>query len=88
MLMTLTSLLHFLNMNYLLLSLEFLLVLVKYSLVVIVCSSNSIPQNLILYILASLFDLLNLFPQLIFHQTFQSEKCKKGKKEKERKKKK
>ena len=56
--------------EYFLLSLKFFLVLVKESLGVILCSSNSIPQNLILYLLASLLDLLNLFPQLIFSLTF------------------
>ena len=71
-LMTLTSSLHFLNKNYLLLSLEFLLVLVKLSFGVILCSSNSIPRNLILSILANFLDLLIFFPQSIFHLTFHS----------------
>ena len=38
----------------------------------ILCSLNPITQNLILFILASLLALLNLFPQLIFYQTFHS----------------
>ena len=67
MLLTLTPLLHFLKMNYLLLPLKFVLVSTKLFLRVILFSSNSILQNFSLYTLVGLLDPLNLFHHQTFH---------------------